>query len=31
MMEHELRNNDNNIVTVPDSTHVHLNLKSGTK
>lgn len=31
MMPHELQRNDRSIVSVPDSTHVHLNLKTGMK
>jgi hypothetical protein len=31
MMPHELARNDNSVVSVPDSTHVHLNIKTGAK
>ena len=31
MMPHESQRSDNSIVSVHDTTHVHLNLKSGTK
>jgi hypothetical protein len=31
MMPHELQRNDENIVTMPDGTHVILNLKTGAK
>jgi len=31
MLAHETSRSDNSIVSVPDSTHVHLNLKTGLK
>ena len=31
MMPHEQNRNDKSIVTVPDPSHVHLNLKTGVK
>ncbi len=31
MMPHESQRNDENIVTMPDATHVLLNLKTGAK
>jgi len=31
MMPHETTRNDNSIVSVPDGSHVHLNLKTGMK
>ena len=31
MMPHELQRSDNSIVSVADSTHVHLNLSAGMK
>jgi hypothetical protein len=31
MMPHELNRGDENIITIPDNSHVLLSLKSGTK
>ena len=31
MMPHELARNDQTIVSVPDNTHVHLDMKTGAK
>jgi len=31
LLQHELSRNDKSIVSVPDPTHVHLNIKTGAK